>query len=89
MAFADCLGISKINAVYIRRNAACLNLAGVISNIEQLDKETLKTRQFLLLEKEAETLLETLKKENILLIQAMMTQIYHVSSDSAFTADQE
>ena len=89
MAFADCLGISKINAVFIRRNAAYLNLAGVINNIEQLDRENLKTRQFLYLEKEAETLLETLKKENTLLIQAMMTQMSNVSSDSAFTADQE
>ena len=89
MAFADCIAISKIHAVFIKRNAACTNLAGVINSIEQLDKETLKTRQFLLFEKEAEAILDTLKKENTLMIQAMMTQKEKISSDAAFLADQE
>ena len=89
MAFADCIAISKIHAVFIKRNAACTNLAGVINSIEQLDKVSLKTRQFMLFEKEAEAILDTIRKENTLMIQAMMTQKEKISSDSAFLADQE
>ena len=88
MAFADCVKIPKIHAVFIRRNAAVMNLHSSISNIGQLDKTEPKLRQFLALEKEAELQLEAVKKENTLLIQLMMSQIETVSSDAAFTADQ-
>ena len=88
MAFADCVKIPKIHAVFIRRNAAVMNLHSSISNIGQLDKTEPKLRQFLALEKEAELQLEAVKKENTLLIQLMMSQIDTVSSDAAFTADQ-
>ena len=87
-SFGDCLSNSKVNQAYIRRNAFCMDLNSAISNVCQLDRESPKLRQFITLEKEAESLLGKVKTENNMMVQLMMQVAPDISSDGGFTQDQ-
>ena len=86
--FNECLAHQKINAAYIRRNAAVMDLNSVVSQVKSLDKDNPKPRIFLQHEKELESLALKVKTENNMMVQLMLSAQPDISSDSTFTSDQ-
>ena len=87
--FNDCLAHQKANAVYIRRNAACLDLQNAVSQVSQLDRENPKVRLFVNYEKEIDVIIQKIKTENNMMIQLMLSAQSNIAADQTFNSDQE
>ena len=85
-SFQDCLRIPKINSQFIKRNSVLMELNNAVANMKQLNKETPKVRQFLVME-EIDGLMSRLKSENVIFTQALLSQNPDINSDSNFSSD--
>ena len=86
--FKSLLAIENINDVFVRREAAKVEVTNTVNKLKSLDTLKPNLRQFTALDKELESNLKGLRDDNHVFIESLLHESPTITSDSEFGKDQ-
>ena len=86
--FKSLLAIENINDVFVRREAAKVEVTNTVNKLKSLDTSNPNLRQFTVLDKELESNLKGLRDDNHVFILSLLHESPAITQDSEFGKDQ-
>ena len=86
--FSSLLAIENINDVFVRREAAKVEVTNTVNKLKSLDTSKPNLRQFTVLDQELESSMKGLRDDNHALIESLLHESPAITSDSEFGKDQ-